>query len=691
MSEHTFRLSVGERVVYDGQTWSVTALSGQTVHLSRPLGSPLVIAITDLLRAPSFAIAGDARPPVEALGPIFGTLPPDAYRKLREREEHILETLTGFRRGSPELALPGEPRPAYAPGTPLQARYAAKASELQVSTRTIRRSVAAYSADGLAGLISGHAQRRSSPTGRVDSRWIEAARRVLDEHVDASQPTVQLVIDRTNARVRATFGDDVAIPGTSTAHRVLREITKGQQAFAGKSAKQKRSIAGRPQAPYGRLRAQRVGQYVLLDTSPLDVFAMDPLTLRWVGLQLTVALDLGSRCITGLRLSHVSANSIDAALVVYETISPGSRSHTSSGLLPYGGIPDAIYVAGEEERDHEVGLPGTEIDTLVIDHGKMYMSEHLRGVCDRLGISIQPARVLTSTDKAPVERLFRTIREDLLAALPGYKGPDVYSRGKNIEDTAYYFSHELEGLIRDWVANRYHQRPHEGLHSAQIPGLQLSPAQMWDMLVATGGALHAPRRADLVYDFLPIAWRTLQHYGVEVNGLRYDGPGLDGLRGTSSPYSHAHGKWPVRFDPDDARRVFIQRPDDLSWSVLQWEHAVDMPAAFSVDALRYARRLAISQDRHPDDRHALIELLERWDAGLLSNPAERRIALRVSEQRRARMRTLGIDDESDAQIADQEQGVASPAPLELVPNLAGDDDDEPEVAADYYGDALGVG
>ena len=688
MSEHTFQLSIGKRVVYDGDVWSVTALSGNTVQLARPVGSPILMRVSDLLAAPGFGVAGDSQPPAEALGPAFGTLDPDGYRELRQREEHILETLTGFRRGSAELALPGEPRPAYAPNVPLTVRYEAKAAELQVSVRTLRRMVAAYTAEGLSGLISGHAHRRTSPTGRVDSRWLDMARQVLSEHVDASQPTVQLVIDRTNARVRAAHGDDITIPGNSTAHRVLREITKGQQAFSGTSAKQKRSIAGRPQAPYGRLRAQRVGQYILLDTSPLDVFAMDPITLRWVGMQLTLALDLGSRSITGLRLSHVSANSVDAALVVYETLNPGSRSHTSSGLLPYGGVPDTIFVADDEPGQHEAGLPGAQIDTLVIDHGKMYMSEHLRGVCDRLGISIQPARVLTSTDKAPVERLFRTIREDLLAALPGYKGPDVYSRGKNIEDTAFYFSHELEGLIRDWVVNRYHQRPHDGLHSPDVPGLRLTPAEMWDMLVAAGGDLRAPRRTDLVYDFLPVAWRTLQHYGVEVNGLRYDGRGLDGLRGTSSPYTHANGKWPVRFDPDDASRVFLQRPDDLSWCVLRWEHAFDVPAPFSVEALRYARRLASSQNRHLDDRQALVELLERWDAGLLSNPAERRIALRISEQRSARVQAATA--EGGLETGGREEG-AGATPLELVPDLAGDDDDAAEIDADYYGDALGVG
>lgn len=691
MSDHTMTLCIGLRVAYDGETWTVAALSGSTVQLTRTAGSPMVMRVCDLLAAPGFAAFGERAAGVAALGPVFGALDQSAYRDLREREAHVLEILTGYRRGSVELAQDGEPRKAYSPGVYLKDRYEAKADELHVSPRTVRRMVAAYAAEGLSGLISGHSRRLTSPTGRTDTRWIDAAREVLAEHVDASQPTMQLVIDRTNARTIAAHGDEVKLPSKTSAQRVLREITRGQQAFSGTSAKQKRSIAGRPQAPYGRLRSQRVGQYILLDTSPLDVFAMDPLTLRWVGMQLSVALDLGSRSITGMRLSHVSAKAVDAALVVYETLNPGSRSHTSSGLLPYGGLPDAIFVTEEADRGN-TGLPGTAIETLVIDHGKMYMSEHLRSVCDRLGISIQPARVLTSTDKAPVERLFRTIREDLLAALPGYKGPDVYSRGKNVEDLAFYFSHELEGLIRDWIVNRYHQRPHAGLASSQVPGLSLTPTEMWDMLVASGGSLRVPRRTDLVYDFLRVAWRTIQHYGVEVNGLRYDGVGLEGLRGTSSPYTHVNGKWPIRFDPDDASRVYLQRPDDLSWCVLRWEHAVDIPAPFSVEALRYARRLARSDNRHLDDRQALTELLERWDAGLLANPSERRIGLRISEQRAARSATMSAQDhhqnaDRDAD-ADADAAIVAASPI---PSVIGDDDDAAELDADFYGEALEVG
>jgi putative transposase len=55
-------------------------------------------------------------------------------------------------------------------------------------------------------------------------------------------------------------------------------------------------------------------------------------------------------------------------------------------------------------------------------------------VCTRLGISIQPAQPRKPTDKPTLERFFKTLREGLVQHLPAYKGPDVYSRGENVED-----------------------------------------------------------------------------------------------------------------------------------------------------------------------------------------------------------------------------------------------------------------
>ncbi len=43
--------------------------------------------------------------------------------------------------------------------------------------------------------------------------------------------------------------------------------------------------------------------------------------------------------------------------------------------------------------------------TIVIDHGKVFMSQNFRSSCAYLGISVQPARKATATDKPHIERI----------------------------------------------------------------------------------------------------------------------------------------------------------------------------------------------------------------------------------------------------------------------------------------------
>jgi hypothetical protein len=55
----------------------------------------------------------------------------------------------------------------------------------------------------------------------------------------------------------------------------------------------------------------------------------------------------------------------------------------------------------------------------------------------------------------------------------------------------------------------------------------------------------------------------------------------------------------------------------------------------SEDALVFARKLAASKYRYPDDRLAVADLLERWNLGLGTTLAERRMALRLSREQAA--------------------------------------------------------
>jgi transposase InsO family protein len=711
----TVRLCTGTRLVHDGTVLTVVGIDAERLRLRDASGRVSLIHTATLMGSAATRIIGEEPPAAAAVAPLLDSLDVDAAAETRQRLAHVRELLTGYRSGDPALPEPGEPRPAYHPWLPMKKRQDAKAAELGVTGRTLRRWVASLRERGPGGVIDGRHLRTSNRLAGVDERWLAMCRIVLDEHVDASRPTKDILLDRIGARLTAEYGEGtVPQPGRRRARSVLAELTKGTNAFTG-STSGKRSIAARPKGVYGRLRPTRPGEYVLLDTTPLDVFAMEPLTLRWVRLELTVALDLYSRCILGLRLSPVSTKSVDAALVLFETLVPNTRRLTSSGLLPYAGVPDLLITRAEAHGGDGVpaGLPGAAPESIVVDHGKIYLSGHMLTVCNQLGISVQPARPLTPTDKAAVERFFRTLREQLLVALPGYKGPDVYSRGKDPEGCTYYFIDEMESVLREWISTIYHHRAHGGLVDPAVPGLDLSPCEMFAHGMVRAGHLRVLARADLVFDLLPIAWRTIQHYGVEINGLRYNAAALDPYRNRRSPHTGIHaGKWPLRFDTDDVSRVFFQDPVDHRWHTLVWEHASDIGVPFSAETLTYARRLALADNRHVNDRHALAELLERWDAGLIRHPAERRMAIRASEQRQARI-AAGDSACTTAEVCalSSVRAVTDPAPhgartqpsgagadrpmtgdddLDVELDLVSDDEDGELTDEQFYADALGM-
>jgi transposase InsO family protein len=404
---------------------------------------------------------------------------------------------------------------------------------------------------------------------------------------------------------------------------------------------------------------------------------MDPVSLRWVQAELTIAMDLFDRGIAGLRLTPVSTKAADVAAVLFEAVRPLPEPAAGWVSLqpPYRGLPGSVVIdAGKlADSDGKPLLPSVPAETIVVDHGKVYLSEHVMSACARLGISVQPARVYQGTDKAALERFFLTLGEQLLVALPGYKGPDVYRRGSAPEQEAFYFLHELEQIIRQWIARCYHRQPHAGLRIPEVPGLDLSPLEMFARGIAQAGYLQVPARPDLAFDFLKTEWRTIQHYGVEVGGLRYDGRALNPYRNRTSPYAGKHaGRWPLRLDPGDVSRIWFQDPADGTWHELRWEHADAIGGPFSSEALAHARQLAAATHRFPDPRRALAGLLEEWGAGLAGSKAERRMALRDSDER---LRLVLPSPE--------------PEPEPAAGDAAGDDDDDSELDAPFPGEDEG--
>ena len=662
----------GARLLFDGDLVEVVELEGMRVTLRnlRTQGH-LVVGLTRLV-ARARRSGGQDR---EAAGVMLAGLTVEQRRELGERAAHVREVLTGFRSGDPSRPAPGEPDPEFAADVALKARYQAKAAQLGVTARTVERWVAAYREWGEAGLVD----RRDGSPPAVDARWEDAVRQVLAESVNASTPTRSAVLARAAARLEKEYGPGVVpVPSRATAYRRLAELAKGTNAVSG-SAKARRSIADRPKGAYGRLRATRPGEYVVLDTQDLDVFAMEPVTCRWVRAQLTVAQDLFTRCIVGMRVTPVSTKAVDVAGVLYEAVAGREApvSWPSEAVWPYHGVP--THVVFDENSPATTG-PVCAPETLVVDHGKVFLSAHVIAVCTRLGISIQPAQPHKPTDKPTVERFFRTLREGLIQHLPAYKGPDIYSRGDRVEDEAFLFLNEVEDVIREWVATVYHRAKHDGLTVPQWPQLKLSPAEMFAIGVGAAGLLRIPATPELALDFLPVVGRTIQHYGVEVNGLRYNGPVLDGYRNATSPYGGAlAGRWPIRINPDDVRHAWFCDPADNRWHRLDWEHQPLLDTPFSAEAAAHARRLATSTGEL-EAAKTLAGLLERWEAGLVADRRERRMAVRLASEYAA------LPTATQPAAAPP----AGPPPAVELMHADGDDDDEGELEDGFYDDAFEV-
>lgn len=435
-----------------------------------------------------------------------------------------------------------------------------------------------------------------------------------------------------------------------------------------------------------------------MDTTRLDVFAFDPLTLKWVQAELTVAMDWYTRCITGIRLTPVSTKAVDVSAVLYQCFRPrpAGRDWPRHAAWPEHGIPRAVLFDVDAVEGPGLASPPLVPEALVVDHGKVYVSEHLTSVCRRLGISIQPARLGTGRDKGPVERYFRTLREGLLQVLPGYKGPDIHSRGQSPQDDAFFFLDELEAITREWTAVVYHCRPHASLVDPGVPGLRMSPAQMFEHGMARAGYIEVPRDRDLAFEFLQTKWRTIQHYGVEIGRRRYNGPGLP-KPGIRSPYdSPVRNGWPFQVDPDDITRIYFRDPATRVWHTLTWEHAPSAHMPLSEDALMFARRLAAARYRYPDDRLAVAGLLERWNLGLGTTLAERRMALRLSREQAAldlpESETSSVVSRASVRKAlGQADGAAEAESQEPVTEIGDDDKADVEDLAteeDFYADAL---
>ena len=172
---------------FDGEQFTIAGIEGSRVMLRRTGsadGRWRQVDLVTLLTHPGTRLLVQAPEPQPAVATLLGGLDGDEDDELTARLWHVARRLgTGYQHGCAELALDGEPRPEYAPGVPMMARYQAKAAELGVGVQHVcRRAMQAQ--DGPAGLVT--RAPGAGGAGPGDPRWLDAARQVIERYVPKS-------------------------------------------------------------------------------------------------------------------------------------------------------------------------------------------------------------------------------------------------------------------------------------------------------------------------------------------------------------------------------------------------------------------------------------------------------------------------------------------------------------------------
>ena len=643
--DRTFALGVGGRLVIDGQAVIVNSVDGAEVRGFTQAGEPVRFVLTPVAVEPELV-----RNEAWRFGSVLldaGALSGGQLREAAELLAHLNEASFGYRSGDPERPSLGERRPEFDPAsTTLRQRLEAKAAELGCSAERLRKRRRALQHNGLAALVDGRVARSARGAG-IDDPLRAAILAEAEGLADASDVRKMQFRARVASRLARETGGPLELPASrQTFNRKVDEILRATGLFR-LPAKSRRSAQSAPSEDLGSLVAERPGEYVAIDTTGLDVFAIDPFTFQWVGLDLTAVLDVCTRSILAFRLTPFSTQGVDLVLLLSDLLSPTPMDGRWPADVPYPycGVPENLVLrafelaAGTSLAPRPTVRPGT----VVIDRGHNYQSVAFMAACEHLRINVQSARPYRGSDKGWIERLFRTMRERLLESLPGYTGPNVLARGKDIEADAVYFTHELEAIIGRWIAVDYQCRPHDGLRVPEAPHLRLSPNEAYEEAVARAGFLYVPRDPDLHLRLLPVQARVLSRAGVEVAGLTYDSPALDPYRQQRSPLSAFDGKWPIRVDPRELHRVWFQDPRDERFHELRWRHARAVERPFGASALCYVKRLLVDSGmRRPSEEEiatGLARLLhELSDEDLFRDRRARREAVRqavIAEQRRA--------------------------------------------------------
>ena len=326
-----------------------------------------------------------------------------------------------------------------------------------------------------------------------------------------------------------------------------------------------------------------------IDSTPLDVLVRldDGVEGR---VELTGMVDVATRTVTAAVLQP-SAKAADASVLLARTVTPepmrpgwAKALAMSASALPHRRL-SGIDARMEAAAARPVIIP----DTIVVDHGKVFMSRNFRASCAWLGISLQPARKATGSDKPHIERTLGSVATLFAQFVAGYTGRSPEYRGRGDGQEAVWSLTGLQDLLDEWVIAGWQNRPHDGLRDPLHPGRAFTPNEKYAAMVEAAGYVPVALTADDYVELLPARWHAVNAYGIKVNRRTYDGGELNPFRQQPSGVKEHKNRWEVHCDPYDISRIWVRDHWNGGWVTVFWTQLHRVAAPFGEMAWDHAR------------------------------------------------------------------------------------------------------
>lgn len=483
------------------------------------------------------------------------------------------------------------------------------AKKENVGVATVYRWLEAYRETGSpAGLVP-KARGWSAGKSRI-SKEVEG---IIEDVIETYYLTPQRHSDKkTIIEIQRRCHENVCdVPSNSTIRARLKKISEKRK-LRGLGLKELASNKFTP-VPGKFPGADYPLAVVQIDHTPVDILLVDDVYRKPIGRPwITLAMDVCTKVGTGYYLSFDPPSGTSVAMCLAHSILPKEDwllLHKVEAKWPVWGFPRKIHV----------------------DNGPDFRAETLQASCRMHNINLEFRPVKVPRYGAHIERLLGTFMKEV-HDLPGTTFSSVKEKGEyDAEKHAAMTISEFERWFVTLLCKVYHQRVHTTLG--------VSPLKKWNDGIFGDGETpgvgipsYPADRHSLLLDFLPSYYRTIQPFGVTLDGLKYYAEALRQWIGTTDKETKNKRRFLFRRDPRDITNIWFYDPDLKQYfqvpysdqalpSMSYWEH-------------RKVREDLIKKGRDSSNSYEILQALSEMRSDVEKAQERTKKARREAQRRR---------------------------------------------------------